>query len=231
MDHTATAFEQELQDIAVKIGRMGERAGGELDDALDAILRCDASLAADVIASDKLLDGEEAEVERKAIRVIALRQPVADDLRRLISAMKISANLERCGDLAKNIAKRSRVMAPDVCARFPLDGIERLGRLVGSRLGQVVEAYVARDLEAAVQVWSRDAEIDTAHEVLARELLGAMGLKGADMEAGMHLLFVAKNLERIGDHATNIAELIHYELTGTDIEGARPKHDPLNDPA
>jgi phosphate transport system protein len=229
MDHTASAFEQELKDIAVKIGRMGERANGQLDDALEAILKCDATLAAEVIASDKLLDGEEAEVERRAIRVIALRQPVADDLRRLISAMKISANLERCGDLAKNIAKRSRVMAPDVCARFPLAGVERLGRLVGEGLAQVVEAYVRRDLESAVRVWSRDAEIDTAHDALSRELLTAMSRENSGMEAGMHLLFVAKNLERIGDHATNIAELIHYELTGADIEGARPKRDPLQD--
>ncbi len=229
MDHTASAFEQELKDIAAKIGRMGERAGEQLDEALEAILKCDPSLAEGVIASDKILDGEEAEIERKAIRIIALRQPVADDLRRLISAMKISANLERCGDLAKNIAKRSRAVPANVCATFPVDGIERLGKLVGQRLAQVVDAYVRRDLNGAVQVWTRDAEIDTAHETLSRDLLTAMGKNDSGTEAGMHLLFVAKNLERIGDHATNVAELIHYELTGTDIEGARPKHDPLQD--
>jgi phosphate transport system protein len=152
---------------------------------------------------------------------------VADDLRRPIAAMKIAANLERMGDLAKNIAKRSRAISGNLATAFPIDGLESLGKLVAQRSRAVVAAYVARDLDAAVEVWAKDAEIDEAHETLSRQVLEAIIAGDAEIEPGIHLLFVAKNLERIGDHATNIAELIHYEITGMEIEGARPKSDSL----
>jgi phosphate transport system protein len=228
MDHIVTAFEQDLRDISSRIAAMGDRAGGELEGALAAMLKGDSALADRVIAEDSLLDLDEAEVERRSIRIIALRQPVADDLRRPIAAMKIAANLERVGDLAKNIAKRSRLVGPGARGdAFPVEGLEALGKLVRERLGVVVRAYVTRDLEAAVEVWARDAEIDAAHDRFSRDLLAAITSTGEGVETGMHLLFVAKNLERIGDHATNIAELIHYEIAGAEIEGARPKADSL----
>jgi phosphate transport system protein len=227
MEHTLRAYDEELDAITAQLARMGGLAEAEVADSVRAIVKRDVKLAESVIGGDAKLDATELEIERKAIRLIALRQPVADDLRRIVGAMKISTNLERCGDLAKNIAKRALVIA-DSDPVTPLTGsIEGMGELVIGRLKDVLDALGARDVDRAVAVWSQDHEVDEHYDAIFRELLTYMMADPRTITACAHLLFVAKNLERIGDHATNIAEILHYEITGVELTEDRPKSDAL----
>ena len=227
MEHTLRAYDEELDAITAQLARMGGITEAEVADAIRAIVGRDIKLAEAVIAGDARLDASELEIERKAIRLIALRQPVADDLRRIVGAMKISTNLERCGDLAKNIAKRAMVIA-ESDPITPLTGsIERMGELVTDRLKDALDALAARDVERAIAVWSQDHEVDEHYDAIFRELLTYMMADPRTITACAHLLFVAKNLERIGDHATNIAEILHYEITGVELTEDRPKSDAL----
>ena len=233
-EHTVKAFDEELTRICADVARMGGLAEAQIGDAIETVVRRELPLADQVIARDRKLDELDADIEAKGIRLIALRQPVAHDLRRTVSAMKIANNLERCGDLAKNIAKRALVIADAEPMTALTRSIERMGKLVASRLKEVLDAYARRDVERAVSVWTRDDEVDQQYDSLFRELLTYMMGDPRTIQAGAHLLFVAKNLERIGDHATNIAELIHYELTGDQLGMDRPKVDALRpggDPA
>jgi len=193
-----------------------------------AIARRDVTIAQGVITRDARLDEIEIDIERRAIRLIALRQPVADDLRRTVAALKISMNLERCGDLAKNIAKRALVIAESDPLTPLTRSIERMGELVAGRLKDVLDAFAARDLDRARAVWQRDQEVDEHYDAIFRELLTYMMGDPRTIASCAHLLFVAKNLERIGDHATNIAEIVHYEITGEDMVSKRPKTDALD---
>jgi phosphate transport system protein len=228
MEHTVRAYDEELDTITAELSRMGGLAEAEVVDAVRAIARSDVALAEAVIARDERLDELEADIERKVIRLIALRQPVADDLRRAVAAMKISMNLERCGDLAKNIAKRCLAIIESEPAP-PLTGsIVRMGELVAGRLKEVLDAIASRDVERAESVWRRDHEIDERYDAIFRELLTYMMADPRTISDCTHLLFVAKNLERIGDHATNIAEILHYEITGVDLVEPRPKSDALD---
>ena len=227
MDHTVRAYDEELDAITAELARMGGLAEAEVADAIRAIARRDVALAEAVISRDARLDALEMDIERRAIRLIALRQPVADDLRRTVAAMKISTNLERCGDLAKNIAKRAQVIALADPITPLTSSIERMGELVATRLKDVLDALAARDIEAAIAVWTHDHEIDEHYDAIFRELLTYMMGDPRTITACAHLLFVAKNLERIGDHATNIAEILHYEITGVELTGERPKSDSL----
>lgn len=222
-EHILRSFDEDLGQLTAEVARMGGLAEAQIAAALDCVLRRDVRLAERVTAGDKQLDELDADIERKAIRVIALRQPMADDLRHAVAAMKISANLERIGDLAKNIAKRSLVLAGAEAATPLSRSIDRLGRLVAARLKEVLDAYTASDVDRAVAVWTRDEEIDSHYDSLFRELLTYMMGDPKMITPGAHLLFIAKNLERIGDHATNIAEIIHYELTGAVLGADRPK--------
>ena len=224
-EHILRSFDEDLGQLTAEVARMGGLAEAQIADALDCVLRRDVRLAEKVTAGDKQLDALDAEIERKSIRVIALRQPMADDLRHAVAAMKISSNLERIGDLAKNIAKRSLVLAGSQAATPLNRSIDRLGRLVAARLKEVLDAYTASDLDRAIAVWTRDEEIDSHYDSLFRELLTYMMGDPKMITPGAHLLFIAKNLERIGDHATNIAEIIHYELTGSPLGADRPKVD------
>jgi len=224
-EHILRSFDEDLGHLTAEVARMGGLAEAQIADALDCVLRRDVRLAEKVKAGDKALDDLDADIERKAIRVIALRQPMADDLRHAVAAMKISSNLERIGDLAKNIAKRSLVLAGSEAATPLSRSIDRLGRLVAARLKEVLDAYTAGDVDRAVTVWTRDEEIDSHYDSLFRELLTYMMGDPKMITPGAHLLFIAKNLERIGDHATNIAEIIHYELTGEALGADRPKVD------
>ena len=226
-DHIVRSFDEELGQITAEVARMGGLAEAQIGEALDCVLRRDVQLAEQVTARDAQLDAMEAEIERKAIRLIALRQPMANDLRHAVAAMKIASNLERCGDLAKNIAKRSLVLAGSEAATPLSRSIDRLGRLVAARVKDVLDAYTASDTERAIAVWKRDDEIDSHYDSLFRELLTYMMGDPKMITPGAHLLFIAKNLERIGDHATNIAEIIHYELTGEEIGAERPKMDTI----
>jgi len=226
-EHIVKSYEDELNTLTAECARMGGLTEAQVADALEAVVRRDQALAASVVGRDDRLDTLEAEIERKAIRLIALRQPMANDLRRTVAAMKIATNLERCGDLAKNIAKRSLVII-DAEPMTPLTrSIERMGRLVVMRLKEVLDAYTGSDVERAVAVWSRDDEVDEHYNSLFRELLTYMMGDPRTITACAHLLFIAKNLERIGDHATNIAEIVHYEITGDELVSKRPKTDDL----
>ncbi len=222
-EHTVKSYDEELNHLASEVARMGGLAEAGVSDALETVTRRDLTLAHAVIERDLKLDALDAEIERKAIRMIALRQPVAQDLRRAVAAMKIASNLERCGDLAKNIAKRGVVLAESEPITPLTRSIERMGRLVAGRLKDVLDAYTGGDVERANMVWSRDDEVDEHYNSLFRELLTYMMGDPRTITACAHLLFIAKNLERIGDHATNIAEIVYYEITGTELPADRPK--------
>jgi phosphate transport system protein len=221
MSHTYKAIDEELQALHGDVAAMGELAVTQLVAAVDAFLRNDEAQAAGVAAQDVRLDEMDAAIERRAVRFIALRQPVADDLRAPIAAMKTAMNLERCGDLAKNIAKRAPQMKTKPEGAVA-KGVGELGALVAKRLGEVVEAYRTFDALAARAVWEKDTDVDELHERVFHEILETMSGDPSSIECSTHLLFITKNLERIGDHATNIAELICYEATGGELAD-RPK--------
>ena len=228
-EHIVKSYEDELNTLTADCARMGGLTEAPVGDALDAVVKRDQALAESVVGRDERLDVLEADIERKAIRLIALRQPMANDLRKTVAAMKIASNLERCGDLAKNIAKRTMILNEAEPISPLTRSIERMGRLVLGRLKDVLDAYTGSDLDRALAVWSRDDEVDEHYNSLFRELLTYMMGDPRTITACAHLLFVAKNLERIGDHATNIAEIIHYEITGEEMISAdRPKTDALS---
>ena len=228
-EHIVKSYEDELNTLTADCARMGGLTEAQVGDALDAVVKRDQALAESVVGRDERLDLLEADIERKAIRLIALRQPMANDLRKTVAAMKIASNLERCGDLAKNIAKRTMILNEAEPISPLTRSIERMGRLVLGRLKDVLDAYTGSDLDRALAVWSRDDEVDEHYNSLFRELLTYMMGDPRTITACAHLLFVAKNLERIGDHATNIAEIIHYEITGEEMISAdRPKTDALS---
>ena len=227
-EHIVKSYEDELNTLTADCARMGGIAEAQVHDALEAVVKRDQALAEAVVSRDERLDVLERDIERKAIRLIALRQPLANDLRKTVAAMKIAGNLERCGDLAKNIAKRTLILNAGEPIGPLTRSIERMGRLVAGRMKDVLDAYTGSDLDRAMAVWSRDDEVDEHYNSLFRELLTYMMGDPRTITACAHLLFVAKNLERIGDHATNIAEIIHSEITGEEMISAdRPKTDAL----
>jgi phosphate transport system protein len=219
--HTVKAYGDELNQLTAEVARMGGLAEAQVADAVDSVARRDIALARAVVERDVRLDAMHRDIERKAIRLIALRQPVASDLRRTLSAMKLAVDLERTGDLAKNIAKRGLILAEGEPMPPLTRSIERMGRLVSMRLRDVLDAYAAAEIDRAIAVWNTDDEVDEHYNALFRELLTYMMGDPRTITACTHLLFMAKNLERIGDHATNIAETIYYEITGDRI-GERP---------
>jgi len=207
-----------VEPLVAEVARLGGLAESQIADCVDAITRRDVPLAQAVIARDVKLDALQAEIERRAMD---------RELRRTVAALKIAMNLERCGDLARNIAKRSLVLSESEPLTPLTRSIERMGRLVAARLKEVLDAYTGGELEKAAGVWARDEEVDEHYNSLFRELLTYMMGDPRTIAPGAHLLFVAKNLERIGDHATNIAEIIHFEITGEDMMGERPRWDAL----
>jgi phosphate transport system protein len=221
-EHIVKSFQEELDRLSTNIAHMGGLAETQLAAALDAVTKRDFALADQVIADDKRIDAIEREIDQQAVRMLALRQPMANDLREVISAIKISSDLERIGDLAKNIGKRARVLDVTRPVRT-LQGLGRMGHQALRQLKDVLDAYSERDAEKALAVWRRDEEIDEMYTSLFRELLTYMMEDPRTIGSGTHLLFVAKNLERIGDHATNIAELIHFLVRGEEPVEARPK--------
>jgi len=221
--HTVKAYGDELNQITAEVARMGGLAEAQVADAIESVARRDVALARAVVERDLRLDALHRDIEKKAIRLIALRQPVASDLRKTLGAIKMATDLERTGDLAKNIAKRALILAEGE-PMVPLTrSIERMGKLVSTRLRDVLDAYTASELDLALSVWQTDDEVDEHYNALFRELLTYMMGDPRTISACTHLLFMAKNLERIGDHATNIAETVHYEITGDDIIGERPR--------
>lgn len=222
-EHTVRSFAADLEELSGDIARMGGLAEDMLSDAVQAIVSRDVALADTVVARDPQVDAMQAEVEKKILRLLALRQPLARDLRQTISAFKIASELERIGDLAKSSAKRVKVL--DMVEPAALRAVQRMGRLVVAQLKRVLDAYTALETEAAGVVWTRDEEVDEHYTSLFRELLTYMMEDPRTISACAHLLFVAKNLERVGDHCTNIAEEIHFLVTGETLPNERPKVD------
>jgi phosphate transport system protein len=226
--HTVKAYGDELNQLTAEVARMGGLAEAQVADSVDSVARRDVALARAVVDRDTRLDAMHRDIERKAIRLIALRQPVASDLRRALAAMKLAVDLERTGDLAKNIAKRGLILAEGEPMQPLTRSIERMGKLVSMRLRDVLDAYAAAEIDRAIAVWNTDDEVDEHYNALFRELLTYMMGDPRTITAGTHLLFMAKNLERIGDHATNIAEIVHYEISGEQVSpGDRPRSDDL----
>ncbi|MEM6465558.1 MAG: phosphate signaling complex protein PhoU [Pseudomonadota bacterium] len=224
--HTVSAFDDDLIMIQAKIAEMGGLAEELLSNALEAIQKRDTKLSEQVVERDAKLDALEMELEEMVTRVIALRQPMAQDLRVLLSAMKISSTLERIGDLAKNISKRSMTFS----RQRPLQvtsSIVRMGQRTLAQLSDVLNAYTSRDTVRAVAVWRRDVEIDEMYNALFREVVTYMMEDSRLIGMGAQLLFIAKNLERIGDHTTHISEMVYYIQKGEVLGDDRPKGEPL----
>ena len=222
-EHTLKFFGEELERLKAEIARMGGLVEAQLADAVAAVAKRDVRLAQQVIERDRKLDVLQGEIGRETVRMIALRQPVAQDLRRTVGALKLSLALERAGDYAKNIAKRALVIAESDPITPMTRSIDRMGKLVGARLKQSLDAYAAADLDRARLIWAADQEVDEHYESLFRELLTYMMSDPRTIQAAAHLLFVAKNLERIGDYATTVCEIMYHEVTGEELEGERPK--------
>jgi phosphate transport system protein len=221
----------DLSHLAAEIARLGGLAEAQVADAVESVARRDVALAQAVVQRDAKLDALQREIERNTIRFIAERQPTGAQLRKAVAAMKMSLSLERTGDLAKNIAKRALVLATAEPIMPLTRSIERMGKLVAGRLKDVLDAYTASELDRALDVWSRDDEVDEHYNSLFRELLTYMMSDVRTINSCTHLLFMAKNLERIGDHATNLAEIIHYELTGEEMAEDRPRWESIgNEP-
>ncbi len=224
-EHIVASFDEELGELSQRIAEMGGIAEQQLADSVRALARRDGELAQSVIAIDRRMDQLQREIEDKATLMIAKRQPMAQDLRQIVGAMHIANDLERVGDLAKNTAKRVFAIEGNFGAQRLVAGVEHIAELSFAQLKNVLDAYTARDLAAAHAVWEKDDEIDAMYTSLFRELLTYMMEDPRNITFCIHLLFCAKNLERIGDHATNIAETIHYVITGVPQTDERPKKD------
>jgi phosphate transport system protein len=224
-DHIIKSFTAELEMLDGKIARMGALAESLLGHALAAIEQRDPRQAEAAIAIDEAIDALDREVEDLAIGMIARRQPMALDLRHIASALKISAELERIGDLSKNIAKRTLAISRGHQGEITFTGLRRMGDLASEQLADILVAYADRDSAKALDVWRRDEQIDAAYNGTFRELLTYMMEDPRNIGLCTHLLFAAKNLERIGDHTTNIAERIHFLVKGTTLSDHRPKQD------
>jgi phosphate transport system protein len=222
--HTVKSFDEDLRQLRSIIGQMGGIAEAQIVSAIDALQRRDADMAIRIVQADKALDALEADAEKLAIAIIARRAPLADDLREIISGLKISALLERIGDYAKNIAKRTTVLAATTPVQ-PQIIIPEMGKIVARMVKDVLDAYAGRDVEKALAVWQRDKDVDDFYNSLFRSLLTYMFENPQQITPSTHVLFIAKNIERIGDHATNIAEIVHYNATGSAIDTDRPKGD------
>jgi len=225
IDHTAKAFDTDLQEIMRKVAEMGGLAERQIVDATRALVERDTELAERVIAMDPTIDAMQHEIEEKAILTIARRQPMAVDLREIVGAMRVCNDLERIGDHAKHIGKRVVALDGDFNPQKLIHGVEHMAALVAGLLKQVLDAYASRDLAAALAVWNGDEEVDNLCTSLFRELLTYMMEDPRNITFCMHLMFCAKDLERIGDHATNIAETVYYMIEGRPIADQRPKGD------
>jgi phosphate transport system protein len=223
-EHIVKSFDEQLKRLNQEIVQMGGLAEAQLNSAIEALVKRDAVLAGQVVQNDARIDALEHEVGDLTVRMLALRQPMAQDLREVVAALKISSDLERIGDYAANVGKRAIALSqtPPVKSAH---AIPRMGRLVQEIIKDVLDAYAEHDAEKAISAWQRDEEVDEMYNSLFRELLTYMMEDPRNISPCTHLLFIAKNIERIGDHATNIAETIHFLVHGRPIEAARPKSD------
>lgn len=223
--HIVTSFDEDLNNIETLIIEMGGFVEKQITDAATALTRRDTKLAATIIKSDKRIDALEADVDQAVVRILAQRQPMAQDLRAVVVAPKIASNLERIGDYAKNIAKRTSVLVKTEPIGSSSTTIKRMCLMVQALVNDVLDAYVQRNAEQAESVRLRDEEIDQMHNMLFRELLTYMMEDQRAITPCMHLLFIAKNIERMGDYTASIAEQVHYMVSGEIFDEERPKSD------
>ncbi len=226
-DHTVKAFDDEIGELRGHIADMGGRAEMAITQAMQALVKRDLELARKVIADDKAIDRLETEVEKLAVRIIALRAPMADDLREVIAALKIAAVLERIGDYAKNIAKRAGALEGRRKIE-PVSLLPSMAQVATEMVHNVLNAFAARDAALAVEVNERDKVVDDFYNSIFRTLVTYMVENPQSISNAAHLLFVAKNLERVGDHATNVAEMVYFAATG-EYMAERERGDPFSD--
>ena len=226
-EHTAKAFDVDLQDLSRMVAEMGGLAEKQIADSVDALAKRDSDRAERVIVADAAIDSLQREIEERSVLTIARRQPMAVDLREIVSALRIANDLERIGDLAKNIAKRVVPITADFHPQKLIRGVEHMSALVLTQLKQVLDSYASHDIEKALAVWNGDEEIDAMCTSLFRELLTYMMEDPRHITFCIHLMFSAKNIERMGDHATNIAETVYFMVQGRPITDERPKGDTL----
>src|SRR5262245_24325315 len=224
-EHTTRAFDADLLELTQMIAEMGGYAERQVIEAIDALMKRDRALAKRVVTADAALDLQQREIERRAIEIIATRQPMAVDLREIVGMLRIANDLERLGDLAKNIAKRVAALNQEDMPHRALRGVTHMTALALNQLCDVLDSFAQRDSQKAMDVWKRDEEIDAMYTSLFRELLTYMMEDPGTVSFGIHLLFCAKNIERIGDHTTNIAEAVHYMVEGHAFMDERPKAD------
>src|SRR5258705_670746 len=224
-DHTTKAFDIDLQELTRLVAEMGGLAEKLVADAVDALAERDADRAQRAVAADPEVDALQAEIEEKAVLTIARRQPMAVDLREIVGALRVCNDLERIGDLAKNIGKRVMALDSEFYPVGLIRGVEHMGSLVLTQLKEVLDSYAGHDLKKAMVVWNGDEEVDAMCTSLFRELLTYMMEDPRNITFCIHLMFCAKNIERMGDHATNIAETVYYMIEGDAIADQRPKGD------
>ncbi|GLK72011.1 phosphate signaling complex protein PhoU [Ancylobacter dichloromethanicus] len=224
-EHIVSSFDTDLKELGRSVVEMGGQSERLVADSVHALVKRDTELAQKVIVLDGPVDLLQREIEEKAVLIIARRQPLAGDLREIVAAMRIANDLERIGDLAKNTAKRVLALTGEFHPQKLVRGVEHMSNIVLEQLKVVLDAYATRDEARALEVWQRDGEVDVLYTSLFRELLTYMMEDPRNISLCTHLLFCAKNIERIGDHATNIAETIHYLVTGQLLTEERPKQD------
>src|SRR5882757_325871 len=224
-EHTAKAFDVDLQDITRMVAEMGGLAEKQIADAIDALAKRDAERARRAVAADPAIDALQHEIEERAVLTIARRQPMAVDLREIVGALRVANDLERIGDLSKNIGKRVAAISGDFHPQKLIRGVEHMSAMVLGQLKEVLDSYASHDLAKAMVVWKGDEEIDALCTSLFRELLTYMMEDPRNITFCIHLMFCAKNIERMGDHATNIAETVHFMIEGRAITDERPKGD------
>jgi phosphate transport system protein len=222
-DHTVRAYDKELEILGRKIAEMGGIAEKMLSDAMDALSNFDLDLAERTVAVDPRLDLLQRDIEEQAILTIARRQPMAVDLREIVAAIRVSGDLERVGDLAKNIAKRTLKIAAEPRIPRAIIGLKNMHENAATLLKDVLDAYAQRDAERARRVWTSDMQLDALEDSVFRDLLTFMMEDPRTISFCAHLLFCSKNIERIGDHSTNIAETVVYLVTGEALPMDRPK--------
>jgi phosphate transport system protein len=223
VEHTVRSYDKDLDTLERRIAEMGGIAEKMVIDAMDALSEADMTLAHQVVTTDPRLDALQREIEEQAILTIARRQPMAVDLREIIGAIRVAGDLERVGDLAKNIAKRSLKIGLEARVPRAIVGLKHMNEVATELMKDVLDAYAQRDVERARAVWERDAELDALEDSVFRDLLTHMMEDPRNISFCAHLLFCSKNIERIGDHATNIAETVFYLVTGSTLPSERPK--------
>ena len=223
--HTAKAFDADLQELSRMIAEMGGLAEKQIAESVEALVKRDADLAQRITVIDAAIDTLQRDIEEHAVLTIARRQPMAVDLRDIVGALRLAGDLERIGDLAKNIAKRVIALGGEFPPPKLIRGVEHMADLVLGQLKAVLDAYAQRDDAGAMAVWRGDEQIDAMTTSVFRELLTYMMEDPRNITFCIHLMFCAKNIERMGDHATNIAETVHYIIEGRPIADKRPKGD------